>query len=69
MSVMLYKYPGIHELHGDKFDYIVVDESEVDTKLKEGWFKTTPEAKESSGPIEHTETIKHTRRRKQNVMD
>ncbi len=45
MSVMLYKHPGKHDIHGDMFDYIVVDGDEVDAKLKEGWAKTTDEAK------------------------
>jgi hypothetical protein len=45
---MLYKAGGKHEIHGGKFDYIVVDESEVEAKLKEGWFKTTPEALEAA---------------------
>ena len=45
MSVMLYKHGGPHKIHGDNFDYIVVDEAEVDAKLKDGWAKTTDEAK------------------------
>ena len=45
MSVMLYKHPGSHALHGDKFDYIVVDEAQATGKLKGGWFRTTTEAK------------------------
>ena len=48
MSVMLYKHPGKHAIHGDKFDFIVVDEADVDAKVKEGWSKTTDEAK--NGP-------------------
>ena len=48
MSVMLYKHPGPHDIHGDKFDYIVVDEGDVDAMVKEGWAKTTDEAK--NGP-------------------
>lgn len=48
MSVMLYKHPGPHDIHGDKFDYIVVDEADVDAKVKEGWAKSTDEAK--NGP-------------------
>ena len=48
MSVMIYKYPGKHAIHGDRFDYMVVDEADVDAKLKEGWAKTTKEAK--NGP-------------------
>jgi len=45
MSVMLYKHPGKHEIHGDMFDYIVVDEGDVEAKVKEGWAKSTDEAK------------------------
>lgn len=48
MSVMLYKYPGPHEIHGDKFDYCIVSEDEVDAAVKDGWAKTTDEAK--AGP-------------------
>jgi len=47
MSVMLYKKPGKHKMHGDTFDYIVVDESEVDRSTSQGWCKTTTEAKEA----------------------
>lgn len=42
---MLYKYPGKHEIHGDKFDYIVVPEHEVDVYLAKGWHLTTDDAK------------------------
>ena len=45
MSVMLYKHPGKHKMHGDMFDYIVVDEGDVEAKVKEGWAKSTGEAK------------------------
>ncbi len=45
MSVMLYKHPGKHEIHGDMFDYIIVDEGDVASKVKEGWAKSTAEAK------------------------
>lgn len=48
MSVMLYKHPGKHAIHGDMFDYIVVEDADVDAKVKEGWAKTTGEAK--NGP-------------------
>ena len=48
MTVMLYKYPGPHSLHGDKFDYIVVGNDGVDDALKDGWARTTDEAK--TGP-------------------
>lgn len=45
---MLYKYPGDHDIHGDKFDYIVVDKDntrEYNKAIKNGWSKTTAEAK------------------------
>ena len=45
---MLYKYPGEHDIHGDKFDYIVVDQDntrEYNKAIKDGWCKTTTEAK------------------------
>lgn len=45
MTVMLYKHPGHHELHGGFFDYIVVDEAEVDASIADGWSLTTDEAK------------------------
>ena len=41
---MLYKHPGKHEIHGDKFDYIIVDSSDVEKNLKDGWHKTTTDA-------------------------
>lgn len=43
---MLYKYPGPHEIHGDKFDYtIAADEDEANEALAAGWHVTTDEAK------------------------
>ena len=41
---MLYKHPGQHALHGDVFDYIIVDELEVEEKIESGWSLTTTEA-------------------------
>jgi len=43
---MLYAHPGPHEIHGDMFDHIVVEEDQVDDAIKKGWRLTTPEAKE-----------------------
>lgn len=45
---MLYKYPGPHEIHGDNFDYVIVDDTEeaVAEAIGEGWSLTTTEAKE-----------------------
>ena len=44
MSVMLYKHPGKHNIHGDKFDHITVEEDEVTSTLKKGWSRTTSDA-------------------------
>lgn len=44
---MLYKHPGKHKLHGDFFDYIVVEEENVEDSILEGWSTTTDEAKMS----------------------
>lgn len=44
---MVYKHPGSHKIHGDRFDYIIVDADtdELDDALSSGWFRTTEEAK------------------------
>ncbi len=47
MSVMLYKKPGKHKIHGDTFDYVVVNEADVEASIDNGWHKTTTEAKEA----------------------
>ncbi len=45
MSQMLYKHPGKHKLHGDMFDYIIVEEDEIEDTIAKGWSLTTTEAK------------------------
>lgn len=50
MTVMLFKSPGPHKFHGGDFDYIVVEEADVDTCLSEGWWLTTTEASEPPAP-------------------
>jgi hypothetical protein len=42
---MLYKHPGKYEIHGSNFDYIIVDEVDIDQAIKDGWCLTTCEAK------------------------
>lgn len=49
MSVMLYKYPGPHKIHGDNFNYMIVEADNVAHAVKNGWFETTDEAK--AGPV------------------
>lgn len=44
MAVMLYAHPGPHKIHGDDFDYIVVEKDQVDDAIEKGWALTTPEA-------------------------
>jgi hypothetical protein len=54
-ETMLYRYPGTHRIHGDLFDYTVVDvsrEGVLDLALKEGWYLTPAEAKASAKPPE-----------------
>tara|TARA_R110002126_G_scaffold245036_3_gene388283 strand:+ start:612 stop:818 length:207 start_codon:yes stop_codon:yes gene_type:complete len=44
---MLYRHPGQHELHGSKFDTLIVDADEagsIKAAQSEGWHLTTPEA-------------------------
>ena len=42
---MLYKQAGDKFLHGDYFSTKVVKQSELDSALSDGWFKTSTEAK------------------------
>ena len=42
---MLYKHPGKHEIHDSNFDFIIVDEIDIEKAIKDGWFLTTCEAK------------------------
>lgn len=45
---MLYKHGGPHEIHGGKFDTLIVnDADEQDAALADGWHPTTPEAKDA----------------------
>lgn len=44
MTVMLYKHPGPHKIHGSTFDHVVVEEICVDDCIDEGWRLTTTEA-------------------------
>jgi hypothetical protein len=45
---MLYKYPGEEQLQDDKWAIIIVPETEAEKYVKEeGWFYTSPDAKEA----------------------
>lgn len=47
MTTMLYKCPGLHEIHGGHFDYVIVEDDKIEETLANGWFLTTPEAKQA----------------------
>lgn len=43
---MLYKYPGREEIHGSRFDTLIVEDAdELDGAIADGWAMTTTEAK------------------------
>ena len=44
MTTMVYKSPGPHELQGEKVDYKVVEDDQIEKALDDGWFRTIPEA-------------------------
>ena len=55
MTVMLYKHPGPHKLHGDMFAYVVVDEDDVADHIADGWHMTTTEAKAGVAAVADTD--------------
>lgn len=64
-ETMVYKHPGPHEIHGDSFDYKIVDADDADSlevALAEGWHLTTTEAKAS--PVDAPEAPKEVKVRK-----
>jgi hypothetical protein len=44
---MLYRCPGPHAIHGGHFDYTIIPDAQIEETLAQGWFRTTPEAKEA----------------------
>jgi hypothetical protein len=44
-QTMLYKAPGPHDIHGGKFDHIIVNDDQIEGTLAAGWYLTTTEAK------------------------
>lgn len=44
-ATMLYIFPGPHAIHGGMFDYVVVDEAEIEGRMADGWHLTTTDAK------------------------
>ena len=67
MSRMLYKKGKKLLVDGDYFDYLVVEESQAEKELENGWFYTTQEAlegKQKSAIIEELKEDKPKRKRK-----
>ncbi len=61
--IMLFKHPGSYEMHGSRYDYIVIDgekEGAIEQAIKEGWALTTQEAFEKDKGSEPTEARKLT---------
>lgn len=44
-TTMLYKHPGLHDIHGGKFDYLIVNDEDIEAAINDGWALTTDEAK------------------------
>lgn len=44
-TTMLYKFPGSTPMHGAKFDYVIVEDDDIEAHLSEGWALTTPDAR------------------------
>lgn len=49
---MLFKVGGPHEIHGGRFDYVIVTDEDAEEKaLASGWFLTTGEACEKKDSL------------------
>lgn len=48
MTMMVFKAPGPHKIHGHMVQYEVVDESLVDERIADGWFLTAIAAGEAA---------------------
>ena len=42
---MVLRFPGKHQFQDGCYDWLIVDESEVEAALKDGWYRTKEEAK------------------------
>ncbi len=47
MTIMLYKYPGEHEIDHDFYDWQIIDESQVEALAVDGWELSPKAAKEA----------------------
>lgn len=47
-ATMLYRSGITEKIHGVAVDYTVVDESEVDAMLEDGWYRTPAGVKEAA---------------------
>jgi len=46
--IMVYKHPGVHDVHKGKFAHITIPEEHLEIALKRGWCRLPVEAKEKS---------------------
>jgi len=51
MTTMLYKWPGPHDIHGDRYDYKIVPDDEIQAALAAGWHLTTTDAKANAKKV------------------
>lgn len=42
---MVVKYPGPHQFQDGKYDWLIVDEADVEAALADGWFRSPAEAR------------------------
>lgn len=58
-SEVLYKCPGIHQCPGGTFNWLgVKSKAEMDNALRNGWFRTMPEAIEAYHSIKKPVSVK-----------
>lgn len=58
---MIYKAPGLHEIHGGRFDYRIIDadeEGELEQAVADGWHLTTTAAREAHEAGETSDAAK-----------
>lgn len=42
---MVFRHPGPHLVDGISYEYLIVEEEDVEAKVAEGWARSVPEAK------------------------
>lgn len=47
-TTMLYKLGSTIDIEGTKFDYLIVEDKDIETAIGDGWFLTVVDAKDSA---------------------